>query len=213
MPRSKEGLARLVQREGVAARIVAAFVAVDRAAFVPQEALSKAYADKPIALPEQQTTSQPSLIARMIDALELDPGHSVLEVGTGYGFQTALLAQVARKVISIERRPALAERARRNLDAAGVENTTVVVGDGWEGVPEHAPYDAIVVSATADDIPDALRVQLNEGGRLVIPLRAGQGAAVLLLERSGDELVRKELLTPACFVPLVRGDGPDEVTE
>ena len=93
MPRSKDGLARLVQREGVDAQIVAAFEAVDRAAFVPEEALSKAYADKPIALPEQQTTSQPTLIARMIDALKLDPGHTVLEVGTGYGFQTALLAQ------------------------------------------------------------------------------------------------------------------------
>ncbi len=213
MPRNKDGLVRLVQREGVDARIVAAFGAVDRAAFVPEEALRKAYADKPIALPEQQTTSQPTLIARMIDALELDPGHTVLEVGTGYGFQTALLAQVAREVVSIERLPALAERARRNLDAAGVDNATVVVGDGWEGVPEHAPFDAIVVSAAAAEIPDPLRAQLHEGGRLVIPLRVGRGEAVLLLQRSGDELVRKALLTPACFVPLVRGGGSGEVTD
>lgn len=208
MPRSKEGLARLVQREGVDPRIVAAFHAVDRAAFVPEGEVRKAYNDKPVAIPERQTTSQPSLIARMIDALELGPEAVVLEVGTGYGFQTALLAQVAGRVISIERHRALAEKARANLAAAGMDNASVLVGDGWEGVPEHAPYDGIVVSAAADEIPDALREQLVEGGRMVIPVRAGQGDSVLLLQRSGEELVRKALLTPACFVPLVRGRPP-----
>jgi protein-L-isoaspartate(D-aspartate) O-methyltransferase len=144
----------------------------------------------------------------MIDALELGPEAVVLEVGTGYGFQTALLAQVASRVISIERHRALAEKARANLSSAGVDNASVLVGDGWEGVPEHAPYEGIVVSAAADEIPDALREQLVEGGRMVIPVRAGQGDSVLLMQRSGAELVRKALLTPACFVPLVRGEPP-----
>ena len=213
MPRSKEGLARLVQREGVDPRIVAAFHTVDRAAFVPEGEARKAYNDKPVAIPERQTTSQPSLIARMIDALELGPDDVVLEIGTGYGFQTALLAKIARRVISIERHPALAERARANLEAVGIANASVLVGDGWDGVPEHAPYEGIVVSAAAEEIPDSLHDQLVEGGRLVIPLRAGQGDAVLLLTRSGKELIRQALLTPACFVPLVRGDGRDEVTD
>lgn len=208
MPRSKQGLVRLVRREGVDERVVAAFERVDRADFVPSDAVSHAYGDRPVGLPEGQTTSQPSLIARMIDAAEPRPHQRVLEVGTGFGFQTALLAQLVRNVISIERFPALAEAARMNLEGAGIENVSVIVGDGWAGVAEEAPFDAIVVSAAASRLPPALAEQLAEGGRLVIPLKAATSDEVLLFEKKDGEVKRVALLTPARFVPLVEGQRP-----
>ena len=208
MPRSREGLARLIEREGVSPRVAAAFRAIDRIGFVPGPERADAYRDRPIGLPEGQTTSQPSLIARMIDAAEVGPGDRVLEVGTGYGFQTALLAKIASWVFSIERHPPLAEGARARLARAGIENVSVVIGDGWRGIPEEAPFDAIVVSAAAPELPAALGAQLSVGGRLVIPLTTGQSDDVILFRRTGTELVRVRLVTPARFVPLVRGD-PD----
>lgn len=207
MPTSQEGLARLVEREGVVdERIVEAFRAVDRACFVPPHAVADAYLDRPVGIPEDQTTSQPSLIARMIDAAEPHAGDRALEVGTGYGFQTALLARLVREVVSIERWPALAETARSHLRAAGVDNVEVVVGDGWRGVPERAPYDLVVVSAAADEVPAALGEQLVDGGRLVIPVRARLSDRVYLYVKDGDRLRRVRLVSPARFVPLVRGD-------
>ena len=206
MPRSKEGLARLVRRDGVAERVVEAFGAVDRADFVPEDARPEAYLDRPIAIPERQTTSQPSLIARMIDVARVGPRDRVLEIGTGLGFQTALLAELAEQVTSVERFESLALAARANLERAGVSNVEVIVGDGWNGAPERAPYGAIVVSAAASRVPPALMGQLVEGGRLVIPVQAPGGDDVLLFVRRGDELVREGLVTPARFVPLVPGE-------
>jgi protein-L-isoaspartate(D-aspartate) O-methyltransferase len=159
-------------------------------------------------IPEQQTTSQPSLIARMIDAAEISRGDVALEVGTGYGFQTALMAQLARHVYSIERFPRLAEAARANLRAAGIKNVTVVEGDGWRGLPEPAPFDAIVVSAAATHVPPALVEQLREGGRLVIPVEGRLGDEVILFKKTVKGLERVKLITPARFVPLVPG-GPE----
>ena len=204
MPKSQEGLARLVAREGVAEWVLDAFRAVDRAAFTPEKTGAAAYADRPVALPEGQTTSQPSLIAKMIDELAPPQGGRVLEVGTGYGFQTALLARRASLVVSIERHPRLAERACANLERAGVANCLVVVGDGWLGESAHAPYDGIVVSATAPEVPTALAAQLTEGGRLVIPVRDGYDERVVLLGKRAGTLQMIKRMVSARFVPLVR---------
>jgi protein-L-isoaspartate(D-aspartate) O-methyltransferase len=141
-------------------RVIAAFRAVPRAGFVPAEAARVAYVDEPIAIPDGQVTTQPSLIARMVAALSLSGTEQVLEVGTGLGFQTAILAVLARDVVSVERFADLADRARANLDAAGLANVTVVVGDGTLGVREQAPYDAIVVAAASRRIPGPLIHQL-----------------------------------------------------
>ena len=205
MPRSKEGLARLIERSGVDRRIVDAFRVIDRKDFVPEHTKKGVYDDRPVPIPEQQTTSQPSLIAAMIDAAKVQPDARVLEVGTGYGFQTALLAQLAKSVVSLERFESLAEAARANLAGAGVSNVEVLVGDGWQGAPERAPFDAIVVSAAASEIPRPLVDQLAEGGGLVIPLRHAHGDAVYLFEKRAGDLIQVRLLTPASFVPLVPG--------
>ena len=205
MPRTQEGLARLIDRERLRdTRIVDAFRRVDRAEFVPERLRSEAYRDRPVGLPEQQTTSQPSLIARMIDAAAPATTDKVLEIGTGYGFQTALLASLARHVTSIERHASLAAAARRNLEAAGFRKVDVIVGDGWAGHAAGAPYDAIVVSAAADEVPASLAAQLADGGRMVIPVREGGGDNVYLFEKRGADLARRALITPARFVPLVR---------
>lgn len=205
MPRTHDGLTRLIAKEGTSEAVVDAFRKIDRADFVPEDARDEAYYDRPVGIPERQTTSQPSLIARMIDALELSEDDCVLEVGTGYGFQTALLAQIARRVFSIERFPALAETARQNLKRAEIENAWVVVGDGWQGLPGEAPYDAIVVSAAASELPSALEVQLAESGRLVIPIAGALGDDVFLFRKTKGEVERERLITPARFVPLVPG--------
>jgi len=184
--------------------VVDAFRAVDRAAFTPEGTGAAAYADRPVALPEGQTTSQPSLIARMIDELSPPEGGRVLEVGTGYGFQTALLAQRASVVVSVERHARLAARARANLARAGVVNCLVMVSDGWKGEPGHAPYDGIVVSATASEVPPALAAQLTEGARLVIPVKDGYDERVVLLEKRAGALESIKRLVSARFVPLVQ---------
>ncbi|HWC14772.1 MAG TPA: protein-L-isoaspartate(D-aspartate) O-methyltransferase [Actinomycetota bacterium] len=213
MPRSKEGLARLVDREGVAPRVVRAFREVAREDFVPDAYRSDAYSDRPVPILERQTTSQPSLIARMIDAADVLPGDRLLEIGTGFGFQTALLSRLGGEVVSVERHPSLARAARENLARAGIENVRVVVGDGWMGWPEAAPYDAIIVSAGAPEVPEAFVDQLVDGGRIVIPLKKGAAEEVVLLVKNGDHLVRARVLTPARFVPLVKGAAPDQSNE
>jgi protein-L-isoaspartate(D-aspartate) O-methyltransferase len=192
---------------------VAAFRRIAREDFVPEHARSDAYGDRPIEILEQQTTSQPSLIARMIDAADLLPGDRVLEIGTGFGFQTALMAALAGEVISVERHASIAEQARANLEKVGISNVDVVVGDGWLGWPEAAPYEAAIVSAAATEVPSPLGDQLVPGGRLVIPLRVGVGDEVVLFVKHGDELVRARLLTPARFVPLVQGTPDDQSNE
>jgi protein-L-isoaspartate(D-aspartate) O-methyltransferase len=204
MPRSKEELARLVQKEGTAdPRIVEAFRRIDRADFVPDELRGEAYGDRPVSIPERQTTSQPSLIARMIDAVKPRLTDKALEIGSGLGYQTALLATLVGEVVSIETHPSLAEATTHNLERAGISNARVVTGDGWLGHPEEAPFDVIVVSAAATSLPAPLGEQLADGGRLVIPLREHASDDVYLFEKRADLLVRVRLITPARFVPLV----------
>ena len=194
----------MLRAEGIRdRRVLAAFQAVPRAEFVPPAAAGQAYVDVPIRIPHGQVTTQPSLIAAMVAALELSGSERVLEVGTGLGFQTAILAMLARQVVSIERFPALAAEARANLAAAGLSQVTVVVGDGTLGVPEHAPYQAIVVAAASPRIPPPLVEQLAPGGRLVHPVGPGGHEQVTAFHQEADRLVADARLTPARFVPLV----------
>ena len=203
-----EDLVRVLRAEGIRdPRVLAAFGKVPRVRFVPPEAAGQAYLDAPIRIPPGQVTTQPSLIARMVVALGLTGGERVLEVGTGLGFQTAILARLAGEVISVERVPALAEQARANLAAAGLGHVTVVVGDGTLGVRDHAPYQAIMVSAASPRVPAPLVEQLAPGGRLVHPLGPGGREQVTAFRKEAGQLVADARLTPAYFVPLVGAHG------
>jgi protein-L-isoaspartate(D-aspartate) O-methyltransferase len=207
-PGSPAALARELRAQGVRdRRVVAAFRAVPRARFVPPESVGVAYADEPVPIPHGQVTTQPSLIARMVEALRLGGGERVLEVGTGLGFQTAILAVLAGRVVSVERFADLAAQARANLAAVGLDRVTVLVGDGTLGVAEYAPYQAIVVAAAAPRVPAPLVGQLAPGGRLVHPVGPGGREVVTLFRKDGDRLVADAELTLARFVPLVGGQA------
>jgi protein-L-isoaspartate(D-aspartate) O-methyltransferase len=182
--------------------LLAALRAVPRADFVPSDLADQAYLDRPLPIPYGQVTTQPSLVAKMIEALGLTGSERVLEVGTGYGFQTALLAQLSTFVYSVERFPDVAETARENLARHGVANVDVVVGDGTKGLPEHAPYDAILVSAAFPRVPPPLEEQLAPGGRLVQPVGPGGEEEVILFERGSQGLVPRQNITGAHFVRL-----------
>jgi protein-L-isoaspartate(D-aspartate) O-methyltransferase len=201
-------LVRALVAEGVRdERVLDAFARVPRALFVPAEQVERAYVDVPLPIPHDQVTTQPSLVARMVEALALAGDERVLEVGTGYGFQTAVLAGLAGFVWSVERFPDLAEWARAALARYGPGNSEVVVGDGSEGLPEHAPYDAIVVSAAYPRVPAPLAAQLVLGGRLVQPIGPGGNEEVVLFERADEGLVRRRVVTGAHFVRLYGRHG------
>jgi protein-L-isoaspartate(D-aspartate) O-methyltransferase len=207
-PGSPEDLVRILRTGGIGdRRVLAAFRAVPRAGFVPPAAAGHAYLDVPIRIPHGQVTTQPSLIAAMVAALGLTGGERVLEVGTGLGFQTAILAMLARRVVSVERFADLAEKARANLAAAGLGRVMVVVGDGTLGVPEHAPYQAIVIAAASPRVPAPLVEQLAAGGRLVHPLGPGGHEQVTAFHKEADRLIADTQLTLARFVPLVGAHG------
>jgi protein-L-isoaspartate(D-aspartate) O-methyltransferase len=181
-------------------RLLSAIAAVPRSGFVPAQYVGQADVDAPIPIPHAQVTTQPSLVARMVEALSLSGDERVLEIGTGYGWQTALLALFAREVFSAERFPDIAETARAAL--AGRENVVVVVGDGSEGLPEHAPFDSILVAAAYPSVPMPLAEQLAESGRLVQPLGPGGAEDVVLFEKLGGALRRVRSLGGAHFVRL-----------
>jgi protein-L-isoaspartate(D-aspartate) O-methyltransferase len=207
-PGSPEDLVRILRTGGIGdRRVLAAFRAVPRAGFVSPAAAGHAYLDVPIRIPHGQVTTQPSLIAAMVAALGLTGGERVLEVGTGLGFQTAILAMLARRVVSVERFADLAEQARANLAAAGLGRAMVVVGDGTLGVPEHAPYQAIVIAAASPRVPAPLVEQLAHGGRLVHPLGPGGHEQVTAFHKEADRLIADTQLTLAQFVPLVGAHG------
>ena len=198
-----EKLAAAARAAGVADPLVLdAMRHTPRAAFVPAAYADLAYDDAPVPIPRQQVTTQPSLCATMIAALRLDGAQQVLEVGTGYGYQTALLARLAARVVSVEIWPDLAGQARRNLVAQGIGNVVVIVGDGSQGAPGHAPLDAVVVCAAFPRVPPPLAAQLRTGGRLVQPVGPGGAEDVVLYEKDADGLRRVRALTGASFVPL-----------
>ena len=183
---------------------------IRRSDFVPPRFADLAGQDVPLSIGHGQVTTQPSLVAAMVEALALDGSENVLEVGTGCGYQTALLASLARGVWSIERWPELAEAARANLAKAGIVNVEVVVGDGTGGLPERAPFDAILVSAAFPEVPAPLVDQLVPGGRLVQPIGPGGDEEVTLFVKREGRLLRSRIVTYAHFVPLVsmRGHRP-----
>src|SRR3712207_5480377 len=203
-----EDLVRAVMAAGVRdPRVLQALREVPRAAFVPPDLAAQACHDRPLPIPHGQVTTQPSLSARMIEALGLTGAEQVLEIGTGYGFQTALLAHLSHFVRSVERWPDLADTARANLARRGVSNVEVVVGDGTAGLPEHAPFDAILVSAAFPQVPPPLVEQLAAGGRLVQPIGSGGDEEVTLFEQGPRGLVRRGTVTLAHFVRLYGRHG------
>jgi protein-L-isoaspartate(D-aspartate) O-methyltransferase len=201
--RTPEDLVREIVSAGTRdPQLLAALREVPRSNFVPPGLADHAYLDRPLPIPHGQVTTQPSLVAKMVEALGLTGSGRVLEVGTGYGFQTALLARLSTFVWSVERFPDVAERARDNLTRHGTSNVEVVVGDGTEGFPEHAPYDAILVSAAFPRVPPPLAEQLTLDGRLVQPVGPGGEEEVILFDNGPRGLVRRRTLTGAHFVRL-----------
>jgi protein-L-isoaspartate(D-aspartate) O-methyltransferase len=194
-------------RQGVAdERVLAAVRNVPRDVFVPEDLQADAWENVPLPIGCGQTISQPLVVARMCELLALRGTERVLDVGTGSGYHAALLAELAAHVYSIEVHAELSERAAGRLAAAGVENVTLVVGDGSRGLPDHAPYDAINVAAAAGGaVPPALADQLAPGGRLVAPVEDGEQRLVLLTRTS--EGIDRRALERVRFVPLVQGSG------
>ncbi|GBD33365.1 Protein-L-isoaspartate O-methyltransferase [bacterium HR33] len=182
--------------------VLRAFAEIPRHLFVPEGLRARAYEDVALPIGWGQTISQPSTQARYLEALELRGDEKVLEVGTGSGYQTALLGFLAAQVFSIERVPELAATARSALRAAGLENVTVLVGDGTLGWRPYAPYQAILVAAAAPQVPKPLLEQLDEGGRLVMALMGNSGQELIRIRREGRS-TRVERLGTANFLPLV----------
>jgi protein-L-isoaspartate(D-aspartate) O-methyltransferase len=198
-----EDLVRTITSEGVRdPRLLEALRAIPRAGFVPSNFAKQAYEDRPLPIPHDQVTTQPSLVARMVEALGLAGSERVLEVGAGYAWQTALLARLCDFVWAVERFGDVAEAARENLARSGVTNAEIVTGDGTKGLREHAPYDAILVAAAFPSVPRPLEEQLAAGGRLMQPVGPGGREEVVLFEKSTRGLVRRRTIAWARFVRL-----------
>jgi protein-L-isoaspartate(D-aspartate) O-methyltransferase len=187
-------------------QVLAALGRVPRHLFVPPELLSYAYVNQPLPIGCGQTISQPYIVALSTEALALSPTDRVLEIGTGSGYQTAILAELAGEVYTVERLPELSEAARKRLSALGYTNVYFRVGDGTKGWPEKAPFDAILVTAAAPKPPKSLLDQLAEGGRMVIPI-GGRTSQDLWLLRKRDGRLERVYLCPCTFVPLIGEEG------
>lgn len=202
----------ILNRAGIRDRdVLLAIATVPRERFVPPELAGHAWENRPLPIGEEQTISQPLIVAVMTQALRLHGTERVLEIGTGSGYQTAILCELSRSVISIERRASLAETATERLRTLGYQQARVIVADGSRGWPENAPYDRIIVAAAAPGIPPSLLEQLSpdDGARLVIPIGTNVDQELVVIERIGGELYRQDL-GPVRFVPLIGTEGWDK---
>jgi protein-L-isoaspartate(D-aspartate) O-methyltransferase len=196
-----------LQRRGLTdTRVLQAMREVPRHAFVPVEWQHEAYSDRPLPIADDQTISQPYMVAIMTQSLALQGHECVLEVGTGSGYQAAVLSRLAARVYTIEYFPTLAEKARAMLQRLGYTNVQVIIGDGSRGLPAHAPYQGILVAAAAPHVPQAMRAQLAEGGRLVIPVGSITNQDLLIVTRHQDSYTQVRSV-PCRFVPLLGQEG------
>jgi len=190
-------------KSSLSQRVIQAMSSVPRHEFVPVSYQSMAYDNQPLPIGEDQTISQPYIVALMTDLADIEPGSKVLEVGTGSGYQAAILAELAAEVYTIEIIPALGERARVTLDRLGYKNVTVRIGDGYHGWMEQEPFDAILVTAAPEQVPQSLIDQLKPGGILVIPVgSAYRTQSLKVLEKQADGSIKTRDVLPVGFVPL-----------
>lgn len=199
----RERLINLLASYGIKENIILAFEAVPREKFIEKRFIEAAYEDRALPIGESQTISQPSLVAEMLQSLELGGGEKVLEVGTGSGYQASLLAKLAKKVYTIERIEKLAKEAEKHIKSIGVKNVEVIVGDGTRGLAKHAPYNAIIVSAAFREIPQPFASQLKEDGRLIMPVGEQDSQEVILYQKKAGILREIRRISPVRFVPLV----------
>jgi protein-L-isoaspartate(D-aspartate) O-methyltransferase len=197
-----------LRRRGISDQaVLRAMDDVPREHFVTPEFIDSAYADQALPIACGQTISQPYVVAYMTERLEVEAEHRVLEVGTGSGYQAAILSRLAREVVSVERYRRLADTARERLETLGYSNVTVIGGDGFAGAPERAPFDRIIVTAAAEEVPGALVEQLGEGGKMVLPLGPRNGTQhIVKLSKTAGGLTRENLLAVR-FVPLLHGQA------
>lgn len=198
---------QLMGRDITDQRVLHAMRQVPRHEFVPRGQRRRAYDDGPVRLEHDQTISQPYIVALMSQMLELQGGEKVLEIGTGSGYQAAVLSLLAAVVHTIERIPELAQMARKRLEELGFENAKVYERDGSNGLPEHAPFHGIMVAAAAPRAPEPLKEQLTRGGRLVVPVGGQEGQVLELWQRSEQGELSRRRVAPVAFVPLLGEHG------
>ena len=199
-----------LRRRGIADQaVLRAMDEVPRERFVEPTFADSAYADQALPIACGQTISQPYVVAYMTEQLKMESRHRVLEVGTGSGYQAAVLSHLAREVVSVERYRTLAEEARARLKALGYENVDIVVGDGFAGVPDRTPYDRIIVTAAAETIPEALLDQLADGGIMILPLGSHDGSQHIIKLTKSVTGIRRENLIPVRFVPMLPGKAQE----
>jgi len=196
-----------LRRRGISDQaVLRAMDEVPREHFVAPGFFECAYADQALPIACGQTISQPFVVAYMTEKLDVAPRHRVLEIGTGSGYQAAVLSRLAREVVSIERYRTLAEAARDRLKTLGYANVTVRTGDGMEGAPDSAPFDRIMVTAAAEDVPEALTIQLVEGGKMILPLGPRHGGQhIVKVSKGPGRVLSRETLIAVRFVPLLPG--------
>ncbi len=199
-----------LRRRGIADQaVLRAMDEVPREFFVETAFVGSAYADQALPIACGQTISQPYVVAYMTEQLDVGPTHRVLEIGTGSGYQAAVLSRLAREVVTIERYRTLADQARERLKALGYDNVEVVAGDGFKGMPERAPFDRIIITAAAETIPETLMAQLADGGIMILPLGSHEGSQHIIKLTKLQTGTQRENLIPVRFVPMLPGQAQE----